>query len=339
MKKEIKPRSKVCVHNGPFHADEVFSVAVMSIIQPKIEVTRSREEKVWKASDFRVDVGGKYDPETGDFDHHQLGFAERHPAPTARYEIGPKKSSIGLVWEHYGEDAIRKILPAYDKELDDEGIQFIYSQITRTLIAPIDAADNGEAKDFYMDSGAYRSPSIINLIQNLNPTWMEKECSADLSFMDAVHFAINYLSREIVRNISVYSGRFKLLEQVKSVDSSGILVLEEFVPWAPIFNKYPEETKDIKIVIFPSNGIQMVQSPYYNWRTDAGRFSEYTVDGKKRKQRYPAPSAICGATNDVLVNLTKVEDAVFVHASGFIGAAKSVEGAKKLAQYIIDNQE
>lgn len=337
--KPIQPQAKICVHSGLFHADEVFSIATMSIIEPTIQVTRSREEKVWKDSDFRVDVGGKYDPETGDFDHHQLGFTERHPAPGPKYETGPKKSSIGLIWDAYGEQAIRKLLLRYDPKLDDEGIFFIHMQITRTLIAPIDAADNGEAKDFYMDSGAYRSPSIVNLIQNLNPTWMEKDTSADDSFLDAVKFAINYLSREIVRNISVYSGRFKLLEKVKNVDSSGILELEEFVPWAPIFNKYPEETQDIKMVIFPSNGIWMVQSPYYNWRTDADKFSAYTVDGKKRKQRYPAPAAICGATNDVLVDLTKVEDAVFVHATGFIAAARSLEGARQLAHYIMNNQK
>lgn len=339
MIKPIQPNSKICVHSGPFHADEVFSAAVMTIIEPTVRIIRSRDEKDWETADFRVDVGGKYNPETGDYDHHQLGFDSRHPAPSSRYEKGPKKSSIGLIWESYGLTAIEKIMKMHQYDLDDEGMMFAYEQINKTLIAPIDAADNGEAKEFYMDSGAYRNPSIINLIQNLNPTWMEKETTPDKCFHTAVQFAINYLSREIIRNISVYAGRFKLLEKVKEVDSSGILVLDEFVPWSPIFTKYPEETKDIKMVIFPSNNLWMVQSPYYNWRIDNGRFSEYTIDGKKRKQRYPAPTAIWGATNDILAEMTGIEDAVFVHGTGFIGAAKSLDGANKLAQYIIDNQE
>lgn len=339
MIKPIQPNSKICVHSGPFHADEVFSAAVMTIIEPTVRIIRSRDEKDWEAADFRVDVGGKYNPETGDFDHHQLDFDIRHTAPSSKYEKGPKKSSVGLIWEFYGPDAINKIMKLYNFDLDHEGVLFAHEQITRTLIAPIDAADNGEAKDFYLDSGAYRNPSIINLIQNLNPTWLEKDETPDDCFRKAVQFAINYITREIVRNISVYTGRFKLLEQVKATDSSGLLVLEEFVPWSPIFTKYPEETKDIKMVIFPSNNLWMVQSPYYNWRVDKERFSEYTINGKKRKQRYPAPKEICGATNDVLAELTGVEDAVFIHATGFIGAAKSLDGAKQLAQYILDHQE
>lgn len=235
--KKIQPKAQVCVHNGPFHADEVFSIAIMSIIEPSIKIIRSREESDWKASDFRVDVGGKYNSETGDYDHHQLDFNIRHSAPSSKYANGPKKSSVGLIWSHYGHDAIRKVMSMYQYDLDEEGVIFAHEQINRVLIAPIDAADNGEAKDFYLDSGAYRNPSIINLIQNLNPTWLEKTETPDDCFRKAVQFSINYLTREIVRNISVYTGRFKLLDQVKSIDSSGLLILDEFVPWSPIFDR------------------------------------------------------------------------------------------------------
>jgi uncharacterized UPF0160 family protein len=339
--KLLNQNSLVVVHNGPFHADEVFSVATLTIIEPTIKIIRTRDPLGWESADFRVDVGGKYDAATGDFDHHQEGFEERHPSPHARYEIGPKLSSIGLIWRHYGLRAIHSILSKLkqDYEKDDECLLFIHDQINKSVIVSIDAMDNGESKDFYLDNGAYRIPSIVRFIQNLNPTWLEKDSDIDECFNTAVKLTINYLTREVMRNLSVYSGRFTLLDKVKEVDSSGILVLEEFMPWSPIFTKHPEETKHIKMVIFPSNDIWMVQSPYYNWKVDAGKFSDLTKDGKKRKQRYPAPSHICGKTNEELSELTNIPDCTFIHMSGFIGGTKSREGALKLAQYIIDHQE
>ena len=61
-------------HNGRFHADEIFALAVLYLIFPDLEIVRSRDENVYKKADIIVDVGNVYDPEKLIFDHHQRSF-------------------------------------------------------------------------------------------------------------------------------------------------------------------------------------------------------------------------------------------------------------------------
>ena len=65
----------VATHPGNFHADDVFAVAVLGLVQGPLEIVRTRDESVLAAADFRVDIGSRSDPATGDFDHHQRGGA------------------------------------------------------------------------------------------------------------------------------------------------------------------------------------------------------------------------------------------------------------------------
>jgi uncharacterized UPF0160 family protein len=48
---------KATTHDGWFHADEVFALAVLNLIYPDLNIVRSRIEKVYKNADIIVDVG------------------------------------------------------------------------------------------------------------------------------------------------------------------------------------------------------------------------------------------------------------------------------------------
>ena len=61
-------------HDGRFHADEIFALAVLNLFYPDLEIIRSRDENVNKNSDIIVDVGHIYDPDNLTFDHHQRSF-------------------------------------------------------------------------------------------------------------------------------------------------------------------------------------------------------------------------------------------------------------------------
>ena len=65
---------RIATHDGVFHADEVFAVAAIAdackYMGATYQLYRTRNESVLSACDIRVDVGGKFHPETGDFDHH-----------------------------------------------------------------------------------------------------------------------------------------------------------------------------------------------------------------------------------------------------------------------------
>jgi uncharacterized UPF0160 family protein len=65
---------RIITHNGQFHADEVFACALIleHVRELKIERTRVINDVEYSNKEtFIVDVGGIYDPEMRNFDHHQ----------------------------------------------------------------------------------------------------------------------------------------------------------------------------------------------------------------------------------------------------------------------------
>ena len=100
-------------HGGVFHADDVFSTALLTILNPSIVITRGIE----LPSDFAgivFDVGG------GPFDHHGSCRKER--------PNGIPYAAFGLLWKQYGT----LLLEAEDAEAFDA-----------SFIQPLDDADNG----------------------------------------------------------------------------------------------------------------------------------------------------------------------------------------------------
>lgn len=339
--KPLTPGCVVAIHCPVHHPDDVFSVAVLSLIEPTIKIIRTRDEDLLKSADFRVDVGGRYDCETGDYDHHQPDFMMRHLPPTnPRYTEGPKYAAFGLIWKHFGDQLISYLLAAGKYDYSKECVEFVFNQIERLLVSSIDAVDNGEANNYYLDSGGFKLPTIGKLITNIFPTWIEQphitDEDMDKYFHEAKQMAMTYLKREIMKQYSVFMGRDTILTKLEE-SSDPILVLDTFVPWGPIFTKYGEKAKHIKMVVYPSNDTWMCQSPYYNWKLDTDLSPEYK-NGTPRKLRCPAPESICGLTNDELVKITGIPDLMFCHVNGFLSVAKTFESIMSLASWIIDHQ-
>jgi uncharacterized UPF0160 family protein len=113
---------KASTHDGRFHADEIFALAVLKLIFPDLEIVRSRDENVYKNVDIIVDVGYVYDPDNLIFDHHQRSFSIKR-------ESGIPYASFGLVWEKYGKSLCAS----------SEAAEYIDS----VIVQAIDADDNG----------------------------------------------------------------------------------------------------------------------------------------------------------------------------------------------------
>src|SRR5210317_735779 len=113
---------KASTHDGRFHADEIFALAVLNLFYPDLEIIRSRDENVNKNSDIIVDVGHVYDPDNLIFDHHQRSFSLKR-------DSGIPYASFGLVWKNYGE------LLCGSSEATD--------YIDSLIVQAIDADDNG----------------------------------------------------------------------------------------------------------------------------------------------------------------------------------------------------
>src|SRR5215217_5160445 len=142
---------KVATHPGNFHADDVFAVAVLQLVHGELEIVRTRDPELQAAADVRIDVGGRHDPATGDFDHHQIGGAGER-------ENGIRYASFGLVWREHGAALAGGAAAA--------------AAIDELLVCGVDANDVGQtlAQPLIDD---IRPMSLSGVIAALNPAWDE----------------------------------------------------------------------------------------------------------------------------------------------------------------------
>lgn len=210
---------KIVVHDGTFHADDVFTVAVLKRLYPDAEVIRTRDEATIASGDIVADVGGVYDPEKNRFDHHQMGGAG------ARAN-GIPYAAVGLVWKKFGGEVAGS----------KEGALIIENR----LIAAIDGPDNGVAlsESFKFKETLPYNPG--SMVEAFNPTWKEGPTVSDAQFMKAVEVATKILEREIVRATHAIEGYKKVREIYEKTEDKRVLLLEEDYPWQDVVREYKE---------------------------------------------------------------------------------------------------
>ncbi len=109
-------------HGGRFHADDVFSTALLEILNPDFKVTRGFEVP----ENFE---GIVYDIGFGEFDHHQ---DDREIRPN-----GVPYAALGLIWREFGN----RLLDDNQARLFDEN-----------FIQPLDICDNTGKQDSLCDA-------------------------------------------------------------------------------------------------------------------------------------------------------------------------------------------
>lgn len=323
----------IVTHDGNFHPDDVASIAILTLLYPTAKVTRTRQPKEIQSADIRVDVGAMFDPASGNFDHHQKGFNERHVPPSLKYMEGPKKASCGLVWDHYGKDMLIKILQDSVMEYNDGIVTNIWELIRKTLIVGIDIADNNEYNNFPVSSGVYRIPSVVQYITMFNPTWLEED-KRDESFFQAVNFVKNFLLRQINKSYAIEIAKPKLKRAVEeNLTQRGILILDEYLPWLNVFYSLPVEVRDkIRLVVFPSTNNQwMIQSPNQSVpRTDR--------PGTMSVLKTPMPEKVRGLDASSIEEMTGISGVSFVHTHGFMAVAVNKDVSFAFAEWVLNNQ-
>lgn len=113
----IKNENQVFTHGGKFHADDVFSAALLRMIHPDIKVIRGNVVPE-QFEGIIFDIGH------GEFDHHQENSRVR--------ENGVPYAAFGLLWEQLGE----RILGEKEAEKFDE-----------KFVQPLDENDNTGKKN------------------------------------------------------------------------------------------------------------------------------------------------------------------------------------------------
>ena len=350
---EDRIKGLVAVHNGIFHADDVFFVAALTLEDPFLEVVRTRNPKIVEFAEIVGDVGAINDLGSYRFDHHQKGGAGCR-------SNGVPYAAFGLLWRHYGliSSLIGSILRSWSEEpkLHLEIIKLV----DESLVQSIDAADCGWRKKIVVQlddrvmAARYADPdytyipgegmfivgseqdlppiegkpapgfSLSAAISAFNPSWSEADQDFDAAFARAVEFAQMVLRRAVVGAAGQVEAKTVVMDALAQVrPDDAILVLNRFCPWQDVVLA---EGPNVKLVVFPSET--------GDWRVQAvpdapGSFG----------MRLALPQAWAGLRGAELAAAVRASggsigdtEAVFCHIGRFIGGATTFEGAMQMAR-------
>ncbi len=285
----------VATHPGSFHADDVFAVATLGLALGAFDVVRTRDEALQAGADVRVDVGGRADAATGDFDHHQKGGAGER-------SNGIRYASFGLVWREHGtalagsEDAARAI---------DE-----------RLVQGVDANDTGQTIVQPLVAGV-RSMTVSGVLAALNPAWDEELTGAeeDARFGEAVTLATGILQRELAGATAFRRARQLVRDAITRASDPRVVELDRNMPWR-------------EGVVTQAPAALFVMYP----KTDGWGLHAVPQKLGAFENRKDLPAEWAGLTGDELAAATGVPDAIFCHTARFYAAARSREGVLALVE-------
>lgn len=295
----------VATHDGAFHADDAFGVAIVkrvfSLAEPGRPVTlvRTRDPDMLSCADIVLDVGGVFDGESR-FDHHQ-------PEGAGARQDGVPFAASGLIWEKFGRQLLRlSLLP----DADDHVIESAFRRVDLSLIRHLDAVDNG------VSLGKPLGLSVSELISHMNPTWLEDRSPAvlDAKFENAVAAATvilgntckmsaaRVLAKDVVRQAAAVAG------PVLTLDFAG-------VPWQEtVVTEFP----DVLFVVYPAT------DSGWRLRTVPRMLGSFAP-------RKALPAEWAGLRGDELDQVTGVPGCVFAHRGRFLAGNDTLAGAQALA--------
>jgi uncharacterized UPF0160 family protein len=310
----------IATHSGSFHADDVFGVAVLAALFPDHRIVRSRDPADIAPADFVVDVGGIWDPAGGRFDHHQRGFsgARLRSTPEGGQEPAEGYASAGLVWREFGSAYVRQVAESMGTKLDDETTQGIAREVDLSLVRYLDLVDTGAAD---VAPGVFGLSSQLSL---LNSTWLEEQAldragKAQLQvdrFHEAMAIARRFLDRFILRSIGQLLAADKVRSAERLLQGRVLHLADGGLPWTRVV---VEEMPEVMLAVYPEWDTEQ-----YILRTVPARLGSFA-------SRMDLPQDWSGLRGAELAAVCGVPDAVFCHTNLFIGAARSLEGALRMA--------
>lgn len=310
----------IATHSGSFHADDVFGVGVLMGVFPLHTLLRTRHNEKIEAADFAVDVGGLWDADSGRFDHHQRSFKGARPARLVEgvETAGVGYASAGLVWSAYGTAYVKALTDRLGFALDAPALAEIARSIDSALVQYLDLVDTGQAD---VAPGIF---GLSALIAQLNTNWMEEQAldagaKAQLqenSFREAIAITRTLLDRAIIKKVSQLRAMTIVRQAPRLLDGKVLHLEAGGMPWTRVV---VDEMPEVMFVIYPdSDGDQ------YQIKT-------VPVAPGSFEARLDLPKSWAGLRDQELSAVTGVPDSVFCHMNLFIGGAKSLEGAIRLA--------
>ncbi len=294
LKNLFKKKINVVTHSGTFHADDIFAVALLDLVNDgNISITRTRDQKIIDKGDVVVDVGMVYDVAKNRFDHHQSGGAGDRGD-------GIPYSACGLVWKHFG----RKLLPNIAE----------WSMVDQDIIRHIDAGDNGY-ESFYSEKLDDHAWDFDKIFKTFNPH-SKNPALLDAQFKKLVTFTKTFLQTYFVKVAEKIAFWDSVEKAYLDATDKRILVLPAGGSHRkPLLNK-PEPL----FVIFPDSGST-------NWIVSAVSLDKATFAVRKK-----FPENWRGKKGDDFISVSGDAGASFCHNNGHMVVATSFESAMSLTQ-------
>jgi len=319
---KFAPEGCLATHSGHFHCDEALALAMLKVLPENRDraILRSRDSALLEKAHLVVDVGAVYDPVKLRFDHHQRGFAETF---NAKKTI--KLSSAGLVYKHFGKDIIRKLLAEeIGGNVSDGEVEVLYNKCYDDFIEHVDGIDNGVQAYEGGTKMYYVSTSMSARVGYLNPEWNEVGAEENDRFLEAMMLTGTEFVDCVLRNAKRWLPARRVVEDAVSkrfeVHSSGLIIrFDTACPWKSHLSDLEDEQGFKALYV-------MCQDSLGAWRVQC-----VNDRGNEFVSRKPLPEKYRGLRDEELAKASGISDAIFVHAAGFIGGAKSYEGALKLA--------
>ena len=288
-------------HGAKFHADDIFSVVIMSKIIEDMKLIRVLEVPPNQEDKLIFDIGA------GEFDHHQKGG-------NGQRQNGIKYAAFGLLWKKYGKDYLRKI-GAKDKFID-----LAWERLDVEVVQFIDSIDNGQLN---FDTIEIPVVTISDVLNDYNPNWNE-DSDYDKSFIDAVEIAQKIWDKKVRSVLSKLEAK-EFVEKAIENSNGLFIILNQYMPYQDfVINSLNPKAKGILYAIYPSNrggyGIQAIQK------------NSNTFENRK-----PFPESWAGLRDKELQDVTGVQTARFCHNSRFLCTVEILEDAIKIANIAINN--
>ena len=214
MDKIKRKDAKAFTHGGKFHADDVFSSALLLYFNPEIQITRENQVP----EDYE---GIVYDIGRGEYDHHQKDSRVR--------ENGIAYAAFGLLWEQLGAEILG---------------QELAEKFDESFVQPLDQNDNtGEKNELASLIGSF-NPAWDAKGSNDDEFFQAVSMAGMILESKFERFRGNERADRKIEEI--LEAHDDAVEAGK--EDERILILPEFVPC----QKRLSET-EIAFVIFPSN--------------------------------------------------------------------------------------
>lgn len=293
---------KLVTHSGRFHQDEVTATAILVKIYPHAEVIRTRDTAAIEAGDIVYDVGRVFDPRRRRFDHHQRSFSETF---SKKYHV--KMSSAGLVFKYFCSE----FLSAYGFDTSDDMLGALVDGIYRDFFLGIDGVDNG-----YDYEGAYSVRGLCDLVSSFNLLEDSDDTAQDRRFMECLKIVQTDLDNFMNHRLHFWLPRYRLARSSVEACEGGIVVSREYIPPAMVLEVESDFGKDIQFVVV--------------CKEEETRVYAVPASRKSFRSKVPLKEEWRGLDGDLLAEVSGIKDALFVHASGFLGCCRTLAGALEM---------